>query len=568
MPSLLRDPERRIALSVGVAACAVGICLAALLAWTADDAFISYRYAHNLVRGLGLVFNPGERVEGYTNPLWTLWIALGIRLGLDAESFSIWCGILCYGALLGLLVFFHFDLRRRVELGRFALPSAAVVTALHAHMNQYATSGLETCAFTLAVFAAYIVLARGLGGSPARPVLAGLLCAIAALLRPDGVVFVPIGVVALLASGAGGVRAAGKLLLAFLLPFGAATLLRVGYYGDVFPNTYYAKSAYRTWHGQGLVYLGLYAKKYWPLLLGAAIAPVAWLELRKLPPAARSAVGAHLALASAFVVAYGYYVVRVGGDFMYARLLVPITPYLGVLLELALLAPSRSRPLLSMLGLLVVIAAARILETPVSRTTWISGVADERAVYDRERVDRDQQRAAVFERYFRDLDVRLAFLGGEARTIYLANVPVAIEADTGLTEPGLARRELSERGRVGHEKRASVEFLVAERRAHFIFSGRVLEDLPLHADVPAIRIKLDGVSGWVLRWDPPLMAELARRGARFPDFPRLLEDQAATAASLPADVVADDYKRLRLFYFSHVPDPEHERPFLERLRKH
>jgi len=34
---------------------------------TVDDAFISFRYAHNLVQGHGLVFNPGERVEGYTN---------------------------------------------------------------------------------------------------------------------------------------------------------------------------------------------------------------------------------------------------------------------------------------------------------------------------------------------------------------------------------------------------------------------------------------------------------------------------------------------------------------------
>ena len=37
-----------------------------------DDAFISFRYAANLVDGHGLVFNHGERVEGYTNLLWVL----------------------------------------------------------------------------------------------------------------------------------------------------------------------------------------------------------------------------------------------------------------------------------------------------------------------------------------------------------------------------------------------------------------------------------------------------------------------------------------------------------------
>ena len=39
---------------------------------TQDDAYISFRYADNLVNGHGLVFNPGERVEGITNLLWTV----------------------------------------------------------------------------------------------------------------------------------------------------------------------------------------------------------------------------------------------------------------------------------------------------------------------------------------------------------------------------------------------------------------------------------------------------------------------------------------------------------------
>src|SRR5205823_2531369 len=49
-----------------------------------DDAFISFRYAENLVRGYGLVFNPGERVEGYTNFLWVLIIAGAKALGGDS----------------------------------------------------------------------------------------------------------------------------------------------------------------------------------------------------------------------------------------------------------------------------------------------------------------------------------------------------------------------------------------------------------------------------------------------------------------------------------------------------
>lgn len=41
-----------------------------------DDQLISMRYAENLASGDGLVWNPGERVEGFTNPLWTAYMAV------------------------------------------------------------------------------------------------------------------------------------------------------------------------------------------------------------------------------------------------------------------------------------------------------------------------------------------------------------------------------------------------------------------------------------------------------------------------------------------------------------
>src|SRR5512143_3700324 len=37
-----------------------------------DDAMISMRYAWNFAHGLGLVWNAGQRVEGYSNLLMTL----------------------------------------------------------------------------------------------------------------------------------------------------------------------------------------------------------------------------------------------------------------------------------------------------------------------------------------------------------------------------------------------------------------------------------------------------------------------------------------------------------------
>ena len=67
---------------------ATGLLRAVSLAWTCDDAWISFRYAMNFVSGTGLVFNPGERVEGYTNFLWVLMNAPAFPLAIPPETFA------------------------------------------------------------------------------------------------------------------------------------------------------------------------------------------------------------------------------------------------------------------------------------------------------------------------------------------------------------------------------------------------------------------------------------------------------------------------------------------------
>jgi hypothetical protein len=61
--------------------------------YTPDDSYISFRYAHNLAEGRGLVWNPGEHVEGYTNFLWVMLLAGFDLVGLDLVTSSRWAGI-------------------------------------------------------------------------------------------------------------------------------------------------------------------------------------------------------------------------------------------------------------------------------------------------------------------------------------------------------------------------------------------------------------------------------------------------------------------------------------------
>src|SRR5262245_41569839 len=64
------------------------IWLATRIPNASEDAYITFRYAWNFAHGLGAVFNPGERVYGFTSPPWMAWIALGIRLGADPLLWS------------------------------------------------------------------------------------------------------------------------------------------------------------------------------------------------------------------------------------------------------------------------------------------------------------------------------------------------------------------------------------------------------------------------------------------------------------------------------------------------
>ena len=64
-----------------------------------DDTFISLRYAQNLWDGHGLVFNPGDRVEGITNLLWTLLSVPAFALDVDPVLYMIAMGLLSIGLL-------------------------------------------------------------------------------------------------------------------------------------------------------------------------------------------------------------------------------------------------------------------------------------------------------------------------------------------------------------------------------------------------------------------------------------------------------------------------------------
>lgn len=224
----------------------VALPLAMLLWWhTApengyiyDDAYISYRYAVNLANGHGLVWNVGDvPTQGYTNFLFIVLIALGLKLGIQAVHMAHMLNALGL-VLIGLALYSMASLYFARPYGRI-LPSLAATLLPLSLIN--ALTGMETIFWTGLLFAA-IALAMRYIATSGRPWLIAyaVVAFLACLTRPESVLFAMLWFVTLLALS----RARRDVLLTALV-FGVAGALYLlwlqSYFGAILPNSFYVK---------------------------------------------------------------------------------------------------------------------------------------------------------------------------------------------------------------------------------------------------------------------------------------------------------------------------------------
>ena len=204
-----------------------------------DDAYISFRYAENLAAGHGLVFNLGERVEGYTNFLWVLLLAGVSRVGAPLEAASRILGGLAF--LATLLAMVHWR-HRRIGRAAWAALAAPLLVAASSPAPFWAVHGLETALFGLLLTLGVLSHANDAetGGSRAR---SGAWMGLSALTRPEGLLLgLGLEAWALLRRPAALRRAdSWRSLAAFLALVVPHLLWRRWYYGAWLPNTFHAK---------------------------------------------------------------------------------------------------------------------------------------------------------------------------------------------------------------------------------------------------------------------------------------------------------------------------------------
>ena len=304
-----------------VAYWAVGVLLDA---GPVDDTYIFLRYADNLAKGHGPVFNVGERVEGYTSPLWLLCLGLLSKVRLDlvwgSGSLSATFGAATILALLSAC-------RTSLPPGRKIIAAApAWFLATNPAFAYWAWSGMDTLLFTflfcttLWVFLRQVRQPRAIWG-------AGICYLLATLSRLDMLATLPVYLVAIAAADRGK-RALLRNYVSFLAPqflLLAHFLWRHAYYGSWLPNTYYAKAdiPLPVLLDAGTGYTGAFARAY-ALPLGLVfVALLARLRDRQGVPLAWS-------VSCALIGMWTIYVTYVGGDFFAMfRFYLPILPVLA-----------------------------------------------------------------------------------------------------------------------------------------------------------------------------------------------------------------------------------------------
>jgi arabinofuranosyltransferase len=346
-------------------------------AWMSDDGFITFRTLDHFVRGDGLRFNPDERVQSYTHPLWLLLLAPAYAVTREAFYGPLGLSIAVTG-LAGLV----FSRRGVASAG---VGAAAILCLLGSKaFVDYATSGLEN-PLTYLLLALFYV-AYGEETPPRRRLVRTvLLASLLALNRMDALLLVLPGVlVAAHAAARSGERwdaLAGSALVAaspLLLWLGFSLV----YYGTVFPNTAYAKLDTGIAAGelvsQGLAYLAA-SLRFDPVTPVVIAAGVLAAFLRRRAGLAPLALGVVLHLA---------YTVRIGGDFMLGRhLAAPFFASLMLLFRLRLPPRAYGALAAAILSVSLVYPTAPLRsgrdlhDRDLDRIIRNRGIADERAFY-------------------------------------------------------------------------------------------------------------------------------------------------------------------------------------------
>lgn len=529
--------------------------------WVTEDAYISFRYIENLFSGNGLVFNSGDRVEGFTHPLWLFLLILLRTVGIHAHQGGILLGFLL--SLGGIALAIRWKSKSSSPL--FLLPA---LLACHDGFRDFATSGLE---FPLTFFLLITLLTLTFQQKLHSPFLLGTIVSLLYHTRPEMGMLIPYYFLWRLAE----VRKLEwnwifRYALAVGLFAGLYHLFRFVYFHDILPNTFYAKSGGSARYADGLNYLihFLTYSKFFLLAVAASAAFALWrFFASKQQPETGDSHRAPLVMPwreIVLIVLLGHYIIRVGGDFMGFRLLMPTFIIVWFVLDYlaAALAKDLSPVFIRSLNLILFLSVSLVLVFGNGFPVLKRGIVNERMAYINE-FDADGRivkrlysgpvdlASGVKHRWFvrglefRNLqacldvsDFRITNSLTEAKCMedgvglgyfgVAAGPDVIIIDELGLTDRDVARsNKKSGQNRVGHERSISLDQVIEKKAAFCSLEDRRYDDL--------MRTKF----GVLLRIEPDMLRSLGKA-----EYERRVKGLKQLKKSVVAGSSADDQRLL------------------------
>lgn len=582
------------------------ILVAYRIHWLCDDAFITFRYSYNLFKGLGPIYNIGENVEGYTNFLWMILISTGFNFNISPERSSQSLGILSYFLSMVLLFLAGKKIHEsKYGKDRIYLPISMISFSIQYHARVYATSGLETSFFTFLLLSGNLIIYFYV--DQIKLWIGFTLLTFLCMTRPDGLLFYGFSSIFYLFFRCNNLNYREIFLknlyihLPFLLIYVPYFYWRYQFYGYLFPNTFYAKEAGSFYILQGIKYIILYFNTYYVFYILFLLIIIyfinyymlninslldffikksnkdGWLSKRKYRNFFGSASEFNeensendfknmeiewfiLALIPSFI--YISYLCIIGGDFMFARLLIPLSPLFFLGIEL-FLYPFFDEKKIRYAGIIIILATFFYINPyKKGHIPEVNNIIDENKIYNIKEIYKLKLKLLPLKKLFQEDGIKISFGGTQAMIAYYLDPLVAIESVSGLTDATIAHTKIKNRGRVGHEKSADIEYL-KKRKIHFHLFETNFSFVRSYN-----KLEFDSmITPWrIITYDQKILNDLEKTGRfKYINFDEYLNSYIKKIDIIKSDEFLKDYSEFNDYYFQSNKNREKHAIFLGKI---
>ncbi|MCX7998527.1 MAG: hypothetical protein N3A69_06170, partial [Leptospiraceae bacterium] len=497
--------------------------------------------------------------------------------------------------LSSILVLYFLSIKISKEISednKYFFPLAAFSFALQTHAQIYATGGLETSFFGFLILLGYTLL---LWKEEYSFLFWGnFVLILASLTRPEGILFALFGILYVvifkLKNQPNNVSKSRFFFAVFpficiYLPY---LLWKFEYYGNIFPNTFIAKYNNNNSLEQGLKYTFLYFNSYYVFyffilfliifvlkvikiiqkinkekrILRRRLASVSYRDQFEIPTQPISFVDYPKIFEILFLfllpsLIYISYLTYIGGDFMFARLLISMSPILFFSQEALWLFTTKER-LRLVIGVLIVVLTVlyynpyRGLKLPI-----INNITSENDIYKLKDIYALKQILLPLQKLVKESDLRVAFGGAQAMMVYYLNPEYALETEAGLTDPYIAKLPPREDTKIGHGKKIPKSYL-RKKKIHIHLNPAAIPK----TDYNGIRIIGLPHIFRIVVYEKKVFDILESSGKfEFIPFDEYLDNYISKIKTKKIERIRKDYFKFRKYYFKWNSDPKREKFF-------